>query len=207
MATIREGNRGVLLVVDTQVGVMAEVWDAARVVKNMALAVKRARAAGVPVMWVQHADEEELPHGSPQWQFVPELTPADGETVIHKQFNSAFEQTILDEYLAQAMASHIVLGGASTNWCIRATIYGALERGYDVTLIGDAHSTATMELADRTAIDAQTIIDDLNVTATYLSYPGRTNDVVKAAEVDFRPLGASVVYVGSGRREYRERTG
>ena len=44
MATVREGNKGALLVVDTQVGVMGELWDAERIVKNVARAVERARA-------------------------------------------------------------------------------------------------------------------------------------------------------------------
>ena len=66
--------------------------------------------------------------------------------MIHKKFNSSFEQTALDEELARLCATHIALAGAATNWCIRATAYGALERGYDLTLIKDAHTTDTMEL-------------------------------------------------------------
>ena len=77
MATVREGNKSVLLVVDVQVGVMKEAWDAPRVINNVARAVDRARAQGVPVMWVQHAHEQ-LAHGSPEWQWVPELKPVPG---------------------------------------------------------------------------------------------------------------------------------
>lgn len=50
MATVREGDRGALLVVDAQVGVLDSAWEADRVVGNIALAVDRARAAGVPVV-------------------------------------------------------------------------------------------------------------------------------------------------------------
>ena len=92
MATVREGNRAVLMVVDVQVGVMSEAWDAPRIIKNVARAVERARAEGIPVLWVQHSDDE-LVFGSPQWQWAPELTPAEGEPLIHKHFNSSFEQT------------------------------------------------------------------------------------------------------------------
>ena len=99
MATVREGNKGVLVVVDVQVGVVSDAWDAPRIIKNVARTVERARAQGVPVIWVQHSNEG-LPQGSPQWQWVPELTPADGEPLIPKQFNSAFEQTALDAELA-----------------------------------------------------------------------------------------------------------
>ncbi len=64
MATVREGNKGVLLVVDVQAGVMSGSWDASRIIKNVTRAVERARAQSVPVIWVQHSDNE-LPFGSP----------------------------------------------------------------------------------------------------------------------------------------------
>ena len=134
MATVREGNQPVLLVVDVQVGVVKGAWDAPRIVGNVARVVERARAQGVPVIWVQHSDDE-LPHGSPQWQWAPELVPAEGETGIDKHFNSSFEETELDASLARLGATHVVLAGVATNWCIRATAYGALERGYDLTLV------------------------------------------------------------------------
>ena len=184
MATIREGDQRVLLVVDVQVGVMNEVWDAERVVKNVARAVERARAQGAPVIWVQHADDE-LAYGSPAWQLPAELTPAAGDARIYKQFNSSFEETPLEAELARLGASHIVLAGAATNWCIRATAYGALDRGYDVTLIGDAHTTGAIELDNGVRIEASTIIDELNVGLSWVRYPGRTNRVAATEEVAF----------------------
>ena len=189
MATVREGNKGVLLVVDVQAGVMSEAWDASRVIENVARTVERARAQGVPVIWVQHSDEE-LIYGSPRWQWVPVLVPAEGEALIHKRFNSSFEQTALDEELARLGASHIALAGAATNWCIRATAYGALERGYDLTLVKDAHTTGTMALDNGTRIEAATVVDELNIAMTWLSYPGRRNGTATAEQVDFaRPVG------------------
>jgi nicotinamidase-related amidase len=184
MPTIRATNTSVLVVVDVQVGVVREAWDAPRVVGNVARAVERARAQGAPVFWVQHADEE-LPRDSADWQWVPELVPAPGEARIHKQFNSSFEQTTLDAELAKAGASRIVLAGAATNWCIRATAYGALERGYDLTLVKDAHTTSSMDLQDGTRIEAARVVDELNIAMQWLRYPGRVNNTVVAAEVDF----------------------
>jgi nicotinamidase-related amidase len=184
MATVREGNKPVLLVVDVQVGVVKEAWEASRVVRNVASTVERARSQGVPVIWVQHADDD-LPHGSADWQWVPELVPAEGELRIHKGFNSSFEQTALDLELAKLGATHITLAGAASNWCIRATAYGALERGYDLTLVKDAHTTKTMELDDGTKIEAANIVRELNIAMTWLSYPGRKNTTAPAAEIDF----------------------
>jgi nicotinamidase-related amidase len=190
MATIRTGNKGVLLVVDVQVGVMSEAWDAPRIIKNVARAVERARSQRVPVIWVQHSDDE-LVYGSSEWQWVPELIPSESEPLLHKQFNSSFEQTALEEHLAKLGATHIALAGAATNWCIRATAYGALDRGYDLTLIDDAHTTGTMVLDDGTRIEAANTVQELNIAMTWLSYPGRTNGTASTEEIDFDTPGGA----------------
>ncbi len=184
MATVREGDKTVLLVVDVQVGVVSEAWDAPRIVGNVARAVERARSEGAPVIWVQHSDEE-LVYGSEAWQWAPELAPAADEPVIHKRFNSSFEQTALDAELARLGATRIALAGAATNWCIRATAYGALDRGYDLILIKDAHTTGPMEFDYGMRIEAESIIRDLNVAMTWLSYPGRANNTATAEGIDF----------------------
>lgn len=189
MASVREGNKAVLLVVDVQVDVVKGAWDAARVVGNVVTAVERARAQGVQVIWVQHNDED-LVKDSPEWQWAPELVPDTGELLIHKNFNSSFEHTLLDDELAKLGATHIVLAGCATNWCIRATAYGALERGYDLTLVKDAHTTKTMELEDGARLDAETLVQDLNIAMTWLSYPGRKNTTAKADELVFEGAGA-----------------
>ena len=190
MATVREGNKGVLTVVDVQVGVLRAAWEAPRVIANVARAVERARAQGVPVLWVQHADHN-LARGSADWQWVPELVPAPGEPLFHKQCNSSFEQTALEEELARLGATHIVLAGAATNWCIRATAYGALERGYDLTLVNDAHTTDTMVLDDGTRVQADSVVRELNIAMTWLNYPGRKNGTATAEAVDFASPGGT----------------
>lgn len=184
MATVRSGKRCALLVVDVQQDVVATAWDRDRVVGNVAHAVARAREAGVPVLWVQH-DDDELVHGSPAWQWVPELDPRAGEVAVRKHFNSAFEQTSLEESLERLGIAHLVLAGAATNWCIRATAYAALERGYDLTLLEDAHTTRSVDLADGRRIDAEGMVDDLNLAMRWLAYPGRRSAVAPAARVDF----------------------
>ena len=190
MASVREGNKGVPIVVDVQVGVVREAWQAPRVIANVARAVERARAQGVPVLWVQHADHH-LARGSADWQWLPELEPALGEPLFHKQFNSAFEQTALEAELARLGATHIVLAGATTNWCIRATAYGALERGHDLTLVNDTHTTGTMVLDDGTSVRADSVVRDLNIAMTWLSYPGRKNGTATAEAVDFAGPGGT----------------
>jgi hypothetical protein len=134
-----------LLIVDAQLGVLRNTWDAPRVVENIGLAVEKARGQSVPVIWVQHVDEE-LVSGSPDWQIVPELSPAKGEMHIHKRFNSAFELTSLQETLARAWRKTYRFG-----WRRHELVHSGhgIQRagaGYDLTLISDAHTTESMEL-------------------------------------------------------------
>lgn len=189
MATVRSGQVPVLLVVDVQAGVVADAWQAPRVVGHVAQLVDRARRQGVAPIWVQHVSDE-LPQGSAAWQWAAPLAPTAGETLIAKQFNSAFEQTALEAELERLGASHIVLAGASTNWCIRATAYAALERGYDLTLVGDAHTTSDMDLGDGRSVQAEQVIADLNTAMQWLRYPGRRNAVAQTATLDFGTLPA-----------------
>jgi len=182
MAKAREGNQAALLVVDVQQGVMKNAWNADNIIQNVATAVVQARASNMPVIWVQHADAE-LMKDTAEWQWVAQLTPASGEALVHKQFNSAFEGTELESQLAALDVAHIVLCGAATNWCIRATAYAALERGYDLTLIEDAHSTVDMPVSSELTISAAHIVAELNTTLRWLSYPGRRNAVMPLSEV------------------------
>lgn len=184
MATVRNGDADVLIVVDTQVGVLRNAWEAPRIIDNIARLAERARREGVPVIWVKHGGEE-LPTGTPDWHWVPDLMAPEGEPTIHKEFNSAFEDTELDEVLDRLGATRVVLAGASTNWCIRATAYAALERGYDLLLVKDGHTTGSIELPDGRIIEAADLVTDLNIVLSWSRYPGRTSKAIPAAEITF----------------------
>lgn len=173
-----------LLIVDVQVDVMSRAWQAPRVIDNISRLVARARNQGVPLIWVQHSAED-LPYGSAQWQWVPDLAPARAEPQIHKVFELSFEQTALEEELSKHGATHIVLAGTSTNLCIRATEYGVLERGYDLTLVEDAHTTTTMPLENGACVDAESVVREFNISMTWVRYPGRSNGTATADRIDF----------------------
>ncbi len=163
---------------------MANSWDAQRVVNNVARSVERAREGGVPVIWVQHQSDE-LRRDSSPWQLVPELVPSAEEKRVYKRFPSSFEETSLEGGLKQLGITHLVLAGAQTNWCIRATAYAALDRGYDLTLLQDAHTTETIDLGNGSKVEASSIIADLNIAMKWLRYPGRTNSTANAEDVLF----------------------
>jgi nicotinamidase-related amidase len=141
MTTLENRPGTALLVVDVQVGVVADAADRDAILANIAPLVDKARTAGAPVIWVQHTSDE-LPSGSPQWEFVPELLPiANGEAVVHKRWGDSFEDTDLEQVLASNSVGRIVVAGAQTDACIRSTLHGAVARGYDTLLISDAHTT------------------------------------------------------------------
>ena len=184
MATIRPGNKTILLVVDVQVDVMRGAWEAARVIGNVARAVERARVQGAPVIWVQHEDAD-MSRGSAGWQWVPELAPKEGDTRVYKRYESAFEDTSLEQELARLGATRIALAGASSNWCIRATAYATLDRGYDLVLVKDAHTTKPIDLGGARVVAAEGIVDDLNIVMTWIQYPGRKASTTAVAELEF----------------------
>jgi len=76
-----------------------------------------------------------------------------------------------------------VVTGAQTDECIRATLHGALVRGYDVTLISDAHTTE--DLTEYGAPSPDLVISHANLYWQWASAPGRRGDVVSTDEVNF----------------------
>ncbi|SEQ30114.1 cysteine hydrolase family protein [Microlunatus flavus] len=182
MTTLTDRPGTALLVIDVQNGVMAASLDSAAVVERIAGLVERAREEGVPVVWVQHSSEE-LPRGSEQWEYVPGLQRADGEALVHKQYGDAFEDTDLEDVLAAAGAGRLVVAGAQTDACIRSTIHSGFTRGYDVTLVGDAHTTE--DLSAYGSPPPAGVVAHTNLYWSYQRAPGRTAAVVPSAEVAF----------------------
>ena len=180
MGTLAGRPRSALLVVDVQVGVVASAHRRDEVVAAISRLVAAARGAGTPVVWVQHHDDE-LAEGSPEWRIVPELVPADGEAVVHKAWNDAFEETDLEERLAERAVGRLVVVGAQTEWCIRATLHGAIARGYDATLVEDAHTTGDLS----PEVPATAVIAMTNAYWTWHAVPGRSAGTCTASEVAF----------------------
>ncbi len=177
MTTLDGRPATALLVIDVQHDVVADTHDRDAVVTRIAGLVKRARRAGVPVVWVQHSDEG-MPEGSEGWRYVPELVMKADEPVVHKVYRDAFEGTGLEAALANAGAGHLVVCGAQTDFCIRSTLHGALARGYDVTLVGDAHTTE--DLSSLGVPDPAGVIAHTNMYWSGQRAPGRTATVAEA---------------------------
>lgn len=184
MTTIENRPNTALVVVDVQNGVVSGAWQRDQVVARIAQVVRRARDAGVPVVWVQdHTDDDERPIGSDAWQVVPELDPHEDEPRIAKTYGDSFEQTDLAEVLERLGVGHLVVAGAQTDACIRSTLHGAFVRGYDTTLVSDAHTTE--DLSAWGAPTPDLVVAHTNLYWSFQSAPGRTADVVESGELDF----------------------
>ncbi|AVP96858.1 cysteine hydrolase [Ahniella affigens] len=178
-------ERSALVVVDAQVGVLATVWESKRVIQAVEQLVAAARTADVPIIWVQHENDSDLKTGSAAWQLAPEFVPNASELVIRKRFNSAFAETKLESHLRALGVTRLVLAGAATNWCIRATAYAAVDRGFNLTLVGNAHSTESMTLESGQVISAESMIADLNAVFEWLLAPGVDTNVLDSGNVVF----------------------
>ncbi len=175
MTTLRR-NKSALLVIDVQNQVVDGAYNKDTVIAQINVAVAKARAAGVPVVWVQHSDEW-MAIDSEDWQIVPQLVPAAGDARVRKLYRNSFEATDLEEVLAGLSVGHVYVCGAQTNNCVRFTSHGALDRGYDVTLLMDAHTTTDYSFADQ-VVPAEVLVRDLNSSFSGEELPGRKADAM-----------------------------
>ncbi|ADD40204.1 isochorismatase family protein [Stackebrandtia nassauensis] len=182
MPTLSNRPNSALLVIDVQTGVVAEGHARDAVVANIATLVDQARGADVPVIWIQHSDKQ-LIEGSPEWHIAPELEPAATEPLIPKNWGDSFEETDLEAVLADLGVGHLYISGAQTDACIRSTLHGALARGYDTTLVGDAHTTEDTSKWGSPSPDL--VIAHTNLYWSHHAAPGRDCATVMTADVDF----------------------
>ena len=183
MTTLENRPNTALLVVDVQNEVVAGAYARDAVVANVAALVEGARRAQVPVVWVQHHDDH-LPRGSDDWRIVPELEPAEDEALVEKSYGDSFEDTSLESVLAGLGVGSLLVAGAQTDQCIRSTLHGALVRGYDATLVSDAHTTK--DLTEYGAPPPDQVIAHTNLYWSEHAAPGRAAGTVETEAVDFR---------------------
>lgn len=184
MTTLPDRPNTALLVIDVQNGVVAAAHNRDGVIANIDALVGMARSRDVPVVWVQHSDDH-LKRDSDAWQWVPELVRGAAEPVVHKNYGDSFEDTELEALLAERGVGRLVVTGAQTDACIRSTLHGAFVRGYDVTLVGDAHTTE--DLSEYGAPAPEQVIAHTNLYWQWQSAPGRRGGTVATAEVTFAP--------------------
>jgi len=183
MTTLENRPNTALLVIDVQNGVVGGTHERDAVVANVGALVEKARQEQVPVVWIQHFNGENLARGSDDWQIVPELTPDDAEPLVEKSYADSFEDTTLETVLSGLGVGRLVVAGAQTDECIRSTLHGAIVRGYDATLVSDAHTTEDQSAWGAPPPDK--VIAHTNLYWKFHTAPGRTAGTVETSDVDF----------------------
>jgi nicotinamidase-related amidase len=184
MGTVAGGTA--LLVIDMQEAVLAHCVDVHGVIARINALTQRARHAGAPIVFIQHQDpddpESQMVPGSPGWQLAAGLDRHVDDPVVAKTYRDGFADTELGATLATSAAQRLVVTGAQSDFCVQTTALSALLRGYDVTLASDAHTTMPTLLPGG-ELSAEMIIQFVNRRFATLRHPGRTVEVLPAADV------------------------
>ena len=139
-------NKTALVVIDAQVNMSDPdypCYDARGVIGKLRTLIDKAHAADLPVIYIQNNGPEgevDYPH-TPGWEIDPEVAPAPGDTIIERTTPDSFHETSLGEKLAAGGIKDLVIAGFQTDWCVQTTTRQAVNFGYNVTLVKDAHST------------------------------------------------------------------
>jgi nicotinamidase-related amidase len=132
-----------LLVIDVQVGIIdgpTPAYQGSEVMARIGSLLSKARSSGTPIIYVQD-DDVGGGVGAAGWEIHPAIAPANGERVVHKLACDAFYETTLKSELEAEGIRHLIVVGCKTQNCIDTTCRTATAVGYDVTLVGDAHTT------------------------------------------------------------------
>jgi nicotinamidase-related amidase len=139
-------KRTALLVIDAQVNMFdpqEPVYATSQMLARLQSLIWRARESGIQLVYLRNNGDPGDPDapGTPGWEIHPALAPQAGEPVIDKFTPNGFEGTDLGPALQQRQIGRLVLAGMQTDFCVAATLRGAVASGYEVTLVADAHST------------------------------------------------------------------
>jgi len=183
MSSFNDRPNTALIVIDVQNDVVAKAFKRNQVISNIAQLVSDARSQQIPVVWVQHSDDE-LVKDTLGWEYVAELQSAQGESVIHKSFGDSFEGTDLEDVLSELKVGKLIVCGAQTDACIRSTLHGAIARGYDATLVSDAHTTDDCTYSEP-PVSAEQVIAHTNFYWNWQRTSSARGGTVKSADLGF----------------------
>ena len=144
-----------LIIIDMQTALvdgLNPVYQLDTLLENISTLIIQAHATGTPIIYIQDNDVDEI--GSPGWQIHPTIAPNAGDLVIRKPETDAFYGTTLQQELESRGLKHLIITGCKSEVCVDATCRKAIDLGYHVTLVSDAHSTT-----DNPVLKAPQIID------------------------------------------------
>jgi nicotinamidase-related amidase len=173
-------SRTALIVIDVQSALIAIADRGSEVLAAIDRLVERARAAGTPIIYLQHSHSTYQPmmKGAPGWLIHPNVAPKPGEVVIEKTASDGFYQTSLQSELDRLAVERLVVCGLQTEFCVDATCRAAFSRGFEVVLAADAHTTTGA------VVPAGVAVQHHNYALANLAHPRRRIAVLASAEID-----------------------
>jgi nicotinamidase-related amidase len=132
-----------LLIIDMQLGLLEPAHQSREILEHISTLVEQARASGTPILYVQHDGPKGhgLEVGSSAWNIHPAIAPQEGDLIVHKRASDSFYDTSLQCELDKRGIANLVVVGGQTEYCVDTTVRRATTLGYNVTLVGDAHTT------------------------------------------------------------------
>ena len=182
MTTLENRPNTALVVVDVQNGNVNGNLNRDAVVANVGALVDKARRERSPGRLgpAQRREPHQRERGVADRSRAGSGSP---EPLIEKSYGDSFEDTNLEAVLSGLGVGRLLVVGAQTDECIRSTLHGALVRGYDATLVSDAHTTE--DLTEWGAPPPEQVIKHTNLYWTNHRAPGRTAGTVETKDVDF----------------------
>lgn len=173
-----------LLIIDVQQALCSgeqAAFDCQGVIDRINGVARQARAAGVPVIVIQHeAPGTPLAHGTPGWQVADGVETRPTDIFLRKRATDSFHATDLHTILQARGVTRLVVCGLHSEFCVDTTTRRALALGYPVTLVADAHSTV-----DNGVLTAAQITAHHNTTLANISSFGPRATPVPARDVRF----------------------
>jgi nicotinamidase-related amidase len=176
--------RSALLVIDVQQGMTRGEWavfDADGLIARINTVIASARAAQIPIVFVQHEEDVGLVHGSTDWQLDDRLDVRNEDLRIRKRGSDSFHRTSLQELLASLNVQRVIACGLQSDFCVDSTARRCLALGFPVTLISDGHSTL-----DNGVLSAAQIAAHHNITLSNLASYGPRVELTTATDFPSR---------------------
>ncbi len=154
-------------------------WEIDRVIANLNAVTARARAAGAPVIFIQHEGTGGyLTYGTPGWALERRLHVEPSDLKLRKSATDSFHRTELEALLTQHGVKDLVIGGIHTEFCVDTTTRRALALGYPVVLIADGHSSV-----GHADLSAELVVKHHNYTLSNITSFGPRVRLMRAAEL------------------------
>lgn len=136
----------VLLVVDTQdMNMTEDLYAFDNFVQNVKNLISSAREKNIEIIYIRHDDGSVLTAGANGFEIFSQFAPRDGEKIFDKNFNSAFRNTGLLEYLLHKKEHQVMIVGLQTDYCIDATVKCGFEHGFKMIVPAYCNTTCDNE--------------------------------------------------------------